>query len=38
LHLAQRSEILMPYDAKGRADALQWLIAGLNAVEMARVP
>lgn len=38
LHLAEKSETLMPRDPAGRADTLQWLIAGLNSVEMASVP
>ena len=38
LHLAQKSETLMPRDPAGRADTLQWLIAGLNSVEMVSVP
>jgi glutathione S-transferase len=38
LHLAEKSEILMPRDPQGRADTLQWLIAGLNSVEMVSVP
>jgi glutathione S-transferase len=38
LHLAAKSESLMPRDAQGRADTLQWLIAGLNSVEMVSVP
>jgi glutathione S-transferase len=38
LHLAERSESLMPGDAKGRAETLEWVIAGLNSVEMVSVP
>lgn len=38
LHLAEKSEVLMPRDAKGRAETLQWLIAALNSVEMVTVP
>ncbi|HEV7368512.1 glutathione S-transferase family protein [Arenibaculum sp.] len=38
LHLAEKSEALMPRDAEGRADTLQWLVAGLNSVEMVTVP
>ena len=38
LHLAEKSEALMPRDPAGRADTLQWLIAGLNSVEMVSVP
>lgn len=33
LHLAEKSEILMPRDPKGRAEVLQWSIAALNSVE-----
>jgi glutathione S-transferase len=38
LHIAEKSEILMPRDPQGRANTLQWLIAGLNSVEMVSVP
>jgi glutathione S-transferase len=38
LHLAEKSEILMPHGPVPRADTLQWLIAGLNSVEMVSVP
>jgi glutathione S-transferase len=33
LHIAQRSEALLPKDAAGRARAAQWLIAALNSIE-----
>lgn len=38
LHLAEKSEALMPRDALGKADTLQWLVAALNSVEMVTVP
>lgn len=38
LHLAEKSEALMPRDPQGRAETLEWLIAGLNSVEMVSVP
>lgn len=38
LHLGRKSEALMPRDPKGEADAAQWLIAGLNSIEMVSVP
>lgn len=38
LHLAEKSEALMPGDPPGRAETLQWVIAGLNSVEMVSVP
>lgn len=38
LHLAEKSEALMPRDAQGKADTLQWLFAALNSVEMVTVP
>jgi len=38
LHLAEKSEALMPLDPQGRADTLQWLIAALNSIEMVTVP
>jgi glutathione S-transferase len=38
LHLARKSERLMPRDAVGEAQTLQWLFAALNSVEMLTVP
>ena len=38
LHIAGRSERLMPRDPAGEAETLQWLIAALNSVEMVTVP
>lgn len=38
LHLAEKSGSLMPREARGRAETLQWTIAGLNSVEMIAVP
>lgn len=38
LHLARRSEALMPRDAVGEAETLQWLVAALNSIEMVTVP
>lgn len=38
LHLAQKSDRLMPNDAAGKADTLQWTIAALNSIEMVSVP
>lgn len=38
LHLAEKSEVLMPRDPARRAEALQWLFAALNSVEMVTVP
>jgi glutathione S-transferase len=33
LHIGERSEVLLPSDAKARARAIQWLIAALNSIE-----
>lgn len=33
LHIGERSEVLLPKDAKARARAIQWLIAALNSIE-----
>jgi glutathione S-transferase len=33
LHIGERSEVLLPKDAKARARATQWLIAALNSIE-----
>ncbi len=38
LHLARQSETLMPRDAAGEAETLQWTIAALNSIEMVSVP
>jgi len=38
LHLARKSERLMPRDPAGEAETLQWTIAALNSVEMVTVP
>lgn len=38
LHLARKSEKLMPRDAVGEAETIQWIIAALNSMEMVTVP
>jgi glutathione S-transferase len=38
LHLARKSEALMPRNPKGGAGTLQWVIAALNSIEMVSVP
>ncbi len=38
LHLGERSDKLMPTDARGRSDTQEGLFAGLNSVEMASLP
>ncbi|MEQ9122050.1 MAG: glutathione S-transferase family protein [Alphaproteobacteria bacterium] len=38
LHLARKSERLMPRDPLGEAQTLQWTIAALNSIEMVTVP
>ncbi|WP_394002472.1 glutathione S-transferase family protein [Luteimonas sp. WGS1318] len=38
LHLAGKSETLMPTDPAGAADTLQWVVAALNSIEMVTVP
>ncbi len=38
LHLARKSEALMPADPAGAAQALEWTIAALNSIEMVSVP
>lgn len=38
LHLAQKSDKLMPRDPAGEAETLQWTIAALNSIEMVSVP
>jgi glutathione S-transferase len=38
LHLARKSEKLLPRDSAGEADTLQWTIAALSSIEMVTVP
>ena len=38
IHLARKSEALMPRDAAGEAEVLEWTIAALNSFEMVSVP
>jgi glutathione S-transferase len=38
LHLARKSDMLMPPDPAGEAETLQWTIAALNSIEMVTVP
>jgi glutathione S-transferase len=38
LHLARKSERLMPRDPAGEAETVAWLIAALNSIEMVSVP
>lgn len=38
LHLARKSDILMPRNASGEAETLQWIVAALNSIEMVSVP
>src|SRR6185437_15919012 len=38
LHLGELSEKLLPADPRGRSDAVEWLFASLNSVEMASLP
>ncbi len=38
LHLARKSEALMPLDPVGAAETQQWVIAALNSIEMVTVP
>jgi glutathione S-transferase len=38
LHLGERSDALLPADPRGRSEAMEWLFAALNSVEMASLP
>jgi glutathione S-transferase len=38
LHLGNRSDALLPANRRARSEALQWLFAALNSVEMASLP
>lgn len=38
LHIAEKSETLMPSNPRGRNEVIEWLFASLNSVEMASLP
>ena len=38
LHLGERSQALIPADPRGRGEAIEWVFAALNSVEMASLP
>ena len=38
LHLGERNDALMPADPRSRSEAIEWLFAALNSVEMASLP
>lgn len=38
IHLARKSEVLMPRDIAGESETLQWMFAALNSIEMITVP
>lgn len=38
LHLGEKSEKLLPADPRARAEAIAWVFAALNSVEMAALP
>jgi len=38
LHIARKSDLLMPRDATGEAETTEWVIAALNSIEMVSVP
>lgn len=38
LHIAKKSDTLMPRDATGEAETTEWVIAALNSIEMVSVP
>ena len=38
LHLGNRSEVLLPDDPHSRSEAINWLFAALNSVEIASLP
>ncbi len=38
LHIARKTEILMPHDDIEQAQTLQWVFAALNSIEMVSVP
>lgn len=38
LHLASKSDVLMPRDPVGQSETEQWIVSALNSIEMATVP
>lgn len=38
IHLARKSEALLPRDPAGEAEVVQWIIAALNSIEMVTMP
>ncbi|MDB5661966.1 MAG: glutathione S-transferase [Sphingomonas bacterium] len=38
IHLARKSDALMPADPQGIAETLEWTVAALNSMEMVTVP
>src|SRR5262245_42180835 len=38
LHVASKSDALMPIDPRSRSEVIEWLFAALNSVEMASLP
>ena len=38
LHLARKSDALMPRDPAGEAETVQWLFAALNSIEIVTLP
>ena len=38
LHLGNHSDALLPADPRGRSEAMEWVFAALNSVEMASLP
>jgi len=38
LHIAEKSEVLLPTDPKSRSEVIMWMFAALNSVEMAVLP
>ena len=38
LHLARKSDLLMPRDSAGEAETTQWIFSALNSIEMVAVP
>lgn len=38
LYIGEKNDILLPSDAKGRSEVVEWVFAALNSVEMAAIP
>ena len=38
LHIAEKVDVLLPSEPEGRRDAIKWLVAAFNSVEVVSLP